>query len=302
MRVFVTGATGFVGSAVVQDLLAHGHQVFGLSRNDANAATLTAAGATPHPGDLEDLGSLRAGTQAADAVIHCGFIHDFTRFAEVCAIDAAAIEAIGEALEAQGPAGLAKPFLVTSGTALAAPGRLATENDTPEIPAIPRRSEIIARTLAARGLRAMTIRLAPSVHGDRDRIGFIPLFIKLAREKGVSAYIGDGANRWNAVHYLDAAPLYRLALENGAAGATYHAVGDEAVPVRQIAELIATRLNLPTASISSEEAPAHFGWFAHFAAIDCPASSQITRQTLNWQPTHSTLLEDLEQSTTYFNP
>ena len=295
MRVFVTGATGFVASAVVQDLLAAGHHVLGLARNHSNAAALAAAGAQPHPGDLQDLPSLQRGAEAADAVIHCGFIHDFTRFAEVCAIDAAAIQAMGEALT-----GSHKPFIVTSGTALVAPGRLAVETDIPAPNHFPRKSEELARSLAAQGVHAMAIRLPPSVHGESDHHGFISMLIKLARDKGVSAYVGEGANNWNAVHRLDAAPLYRLALEKGLPGASYHGVGDQAIPFRHIAEVIGQRLNLPVVSKTPEEAPEHFGWFHAFAAIDCPVSSQITQQTLAWTPTHPGLIPDLETSKTYF--
>ena len=290
MRVFVTGATGFIGTALVPELLGAGHQVLGLARSEAAAAALTAAGAEVHRGDLEDLESLRSGTAASDGVIHAGFIHDFTRFAEVCEIDRKAIEAIGEVL-----AGSDRPFIVTSGTALVRPGSLATEEmQVPSDSPFPRVSEAAADAAVARGVRVSVIRLSPSVHGDGDRIGFIPIMINAAREKGQSAYIGDGQNRWNAVHRLDAVRLYRLALENTSAGARFHAVGEEGVALKDIAEAIGKQENLPVVSISPEQAGEHFGWFAGFAGIDCPASSKITRESLHWSPTHPTLLADLE--------
>lgn len=291
MKVFVTGATGFIGTAIVKELIGAGHQVLGLARSDASAAALTAAGAEVHRGDLEDLDSLRSGAANVDGVIHAGFIHDFSRFAEVCEVDRVAIETIGSVL-----AGSNKPFIVTSGTALVNPGTLATEDMTSnhDKTKFPRMSEPAGDATAALGVRTMAIRLSPSVHGEGDRHGFIPIMINIAREKGVAAYIGDGQNRWNAVHRLDAVHLYRLALENGVSRAKYHAVGDQAITVKEIAEIIGERLSIPVVSISPEEAPAHFGWFVRFASIDCPASSEKTQHELNWHPTHPSLLDDLK--------
>jgi nucleoside-diphosphate-sugar epimerase len=293
MRVFVTGASGFVGSAVVKELLGAGHQVVGLARSDANVAALKAAGADVHRGSLEDAPSLRAGAAAADGVIHCAFNHDFSKWAENCELDRRAIEALGEGL-----AGTDKPLIITSGTALLAPGRRATEDDKPAT-TLPRvASEQAADALAARGVRAMALRLPPSVHGDGDH-GFVPMLIAAARDKGRAAYVGDGANRWPAVHRLDAAVLYRLALEKGAGGARYHAIGDEGVPFKEIARVIGEKLSLPIVSLTKEEAEAHFGWFALFAGIDAPASGAKTNVALGFQPRHVGLIEDLEKGT-YF--
>lgn len=290
MRVFVTGATGFIGTAIVQELLSAGHQVLGLARSDVSAQKLIDAGAEVHRGDLEDLGSLRSGAAQSDGVIHAGFIHDFTRFPEVCEVDKIAIETIGEVL-----AGSERPFIVTSGTALVSPGMLATEDIIPSFnPAWPRASEQTADAVAALGVRAAAIRLSPSVHGDEDKHGFIPILINIAKEKGVSAYIGEGQNRWNAVHRLDAAYLFRLALENAAPRARYHASAEETITVKSIAEAIGKQLDIPVVSVAPEAAAKHFGWFSHMAAIDCPASSKWTQEHLNWQPTHSTLLADIK--------
>lgn len=290
MKVFVTGATGFIGTAIVQELLSAGHQVLGLARSDASADKLAAAGAEVHRGDLEDLDSLRSGAAAADGVIHAGFIHDFSRFPEVCEVDKRAIETIGGVL-----AGSDRPFIVTSGTALVNPGVLATEDMKPPVnPAWPRASEQAGDAVAAQGVRAAAIRLSPSVHGDGDKHGFIPILVNIAKEKGVSAYIGEGLNRWNAVHRLDAAHLYRLALENAIPGARFHGSAEAAITVKTIAEAIGKQLNIPAVSIAPEEAAAHFGWFAHMAAIDCPTSSKLTQERVNWHPTHSTLLADIE--------
>ena len=291
MRVFVTGATGFVGSAVVADLIAAGHGVLGLARSDGAAAKLRAAGAEVHRGDLEDIDSLQQGATAADGVIHTGFIHDFARFKQVCDIDGRAIAALGSAL-----AGTDKPMIVTAGVALLASGRLATEQDAGPAPsdAYPRMSEQAAAEATAQGSRVSVVRLSPSVHGEGDH-GFVPMLINIAREKGASAYIGDGSNRWAAVPRADAATLFRLALEKGVAGANYHGVTEEGIAFREIAEAIGRGLNLPVVSIAPDKAADHFGWFTGFAGLDCPASSAQTRAQLGWHPTRAGLLSDLDQ-------
>jgi nucleoside-diphosphate-sugar epimerase len=287
MRVFVTGATGFIGSATVQELLGAGHQVLGLARSEAAAQALAAAGAEAHRGSLDDLDSLRRGAAAADGVIHLAFNHDFSAYAAAGELDRRAIEALGNEL-----AGSDRPLLVTSGLAGFNLGRPATETDSPAHS--PRQSEAAALALAAQGVRAMVVRLSASVH-DRGDYGFVPTLIDIARQKGESAYIGDGLNRWPAVHRLDAARLYRLALEQGVAGACYHGVADEGIALRDLAALIGRHLNLPAVSKSAEEAAAHFGWIARFASLDLSASSVLTQQQLGWQPTHPSLLADLEQ-------
>jgi nucleoside-diphosphate-sugar epimerase len=287
MRVFVTGATGFIGSATVQELLGAGHQVLGLARSAAAAQALTAAGAEAHLGSLDDLDSLRRGAAAADGVIHLAFNHDFSAYAAAGELDQRAIKALGSAL-----AGSDRPLLVTSGLAGFNLGRPATEADTPAYS--PRQSEAAALALAAQGVRAIVVRLSASVH-DRGDYGFVPTLINIARQKGESAYIGDGLNRWPGVHRLDAARLYRLALEQGTAGACYHGVADEGIALRDIAAVIGRHLNLPVVSKSAEEAADHFGWIARFASLDLSASSALTQQQLGWQPTHPSLLADLEQ-------
>jgi nucleoside-diphosphate-sugar epimerase len=291
MRVFVTGASGFIGSAVVPELIGGGHQVVGLARSDASAQALIAAGAQAHRGSLEDPDSLRAGAAEADAVIHLAFIHDFSQFEANCEKDRQAIGILGSAL-----AGSARPLIVTAGLGVQAPGRPATEEDAP-IPSsagFPRSvSEEAAVSALALGTRVSVVRL-PQVH-DPNKQGLITFMIALAREKGLSAYVGDGANRWPAVHVLDAAKLYRLALEKAATGVRYHAVAEEGVPLREIAEAIGRRVHVPMNSIAADEATRHFGWLGHFVSADLRASSALTREWLGWNPVHPGLISDLDR-------
>jgi nucleoside-diphosphate-sugar epimerase len=291
MHVFVTGATGFIGTAIVKELLAAGHSVIGLARSDEAAKTLEAAGAEAHRGSLSDLESLKAGAAKSDGVIHAAFIHDFTDFVESCAADRAAIAAMGEAL-----AGTDRPLVVTSGTAVIKSGATATEDkpgDATSAGALRAPSEELTLAFAERGVRSMVLRLPPSVHGEGDH-GFVPSLIGIAQKKGAAGYIGDGGNRWPAVHRLDAARLFRLVLEKGGAGTRYHGVADQGVPTREIAEIIGRRLNIPVVSKTVEEAGEHFGWLGHFFAIDNPASSTKTQAELGWMPTNAGLLSDLD--------
>ncbi len=297
MRVFVTGATGFIGSAVVQELLGAGHQVLGLARSDASAQDLTAAGAEVHRGSLGDLDSLRAGATASDGVIHLAFVHDFSQYEKAGEIDCRAVEVMGEALVGSG-----RPLVITSGTTVVAAKKPVTEEDAAEVSsasAVRLPSEEAALSLASRGVRSSLVRLPPSVHGDGD-IAFVPALIGLARAEGVSAYVGDGANRWPAVHRRDAARLFRLALERAPAGSRLHGVAEEGILVRDIAEVIGERLSVPVVSKSLEEVGEHFGWLSFVIAADNPTSSTLTRERLGWQPTEPGLAEDLEQGY-YFN-
>lgn len=291
MRVFLTGATGFIGSRVLPELLAAGHEVLGLTRSDAGAAALSAAGAEVHRGTLEDPASLRAGAEQADAVIHTAFDHDFTNFVANCEKDRRVIEAMGEALK-----GSERPLIITSGTGIGAPapGELAVEDIFNPAHANPRiASELTGNALRDAGVDVRFMRL-PQVH-DTERQGLISPYIMIAREKGVAAYIGDGANRWPAAHVSDVARLYVLALDRGTPGARYNAVAEEGIAAREIAEVVAAGLGIPAASLPPEDAQAHFGWFGMFAAMDMPASSALTRERLDWQPSGPGLIADLKQ-------
>lgn len=270
MRVFVTGATGYIGSAVVRELIDAGHNVIGLTRSDEGIAKLKDAGAEVHPGSLDDLDSLRSGAAAADGVIHLAFKHDFSNFAGSLATDLQVIETIGAVLKGSG-----KPFVTTAHA-----NGTASDNAT--------------MALAQEGVRSVVVSLAPSVHGVGDK-GFIPRIIQIARDKGFSAYVGDGSNRWPAVHRLDAAHLFRLALESAPAGSKLDGVDDEGIPFREIATVIGRHLNLPVASIPREQAEAHFGFLGPIVALDLPRSSARTQTLLNWRPGHPSLISDLEQ-------
>lgn len=290
MRVFVTGATGFIGSAIVPELIGAGHTVLGLTRSDSGARSLAAAGAEPYRGDLDDPDSLRRGAAASDGVIHTAFDHDFSRFVANCEKDRRAIEALGAGL-----AGSDRPLVITSATGMgsAGPGQPATEDVFQASHAIPRvASELAGAAVLATGVNLSVVRL-PQVHNTVKQ-GLVTPLIDLAREKGVSAYVGDGLNRWPAAHVLDVARLYRLALEKREAGARYHAVAEGGVPVRDIAEVIGRGLKVPVVAISPEEAAGHFGWLAMFAGFDLPASSAQTRERLGWRPTGPGLIADLE--------
>jgi len=286
MRVFVTGATGFIGTALVKELVGAGHQVLGMARSDAGATSLEAAGAQAHRGDLDDLESLQSGAAACDAAIHTAFRHDWSRFAEACELDKRAIETIGAVLQ-----GSSRPFIVSSGVGVAQ-GRAATEDDPPlSSPSLPRVSEVTAAALMERGVHAIVMRL-PQVH-DTVKQGLITPLVAIARAKGVSAYIGEGQNRWPAAHVSDVARLYRLALEKGTAGARYHAVAEEGVALKDIATAIGRGLNVPVLSIAREHAQEHFGFLGFFAGRDPLTSSAQTREKLGWNPTGPSLLTDL---------
>jgi nucleoside-diphosphate-sugar epimerase len=298
MRVLVTGASGWIGSAVVPELLGAGHRVVGLARSEASAAALLAAGAEVHEGSLDDLDGLRGAAATADGVIHLAFKHDMAfsgDFGGAVAADRNAIESIATALE-----GSDRPFVIASGTMGAALGKVATEEDGRDVDAAAPGSGALGRqanaqfvlALASRGVRSSVLRLPPTTHGDGDN-GFVATQVGIARDKGVSGYIGDGANRWPAVHRADAARLFRLAVEGAPAGSVLHAVDDEGVPMREIAEVIGRHLGIPTVSVAPEAAGTHFGWLAAFLGLDGPASSTLTRELLGWHPTGPGLLEDL---------
>jgi len=292
MRIFVTGATGFIGTALVPELLQAGHQVLGLARSEAGFKALTAAGAQAQLGTIEDLDILSASAAKSDAVIHLAFNHDFSKFAANSEADKLAIETLGAALK-----GTDRPLIVTSGVAIVAPGRVATEADPhpPANPRLPRASEAAAVALVDQGINASTMRLS-QIH-DTHKAGLVTYLAAVARQKGVSAYVGEGRNRWAAAHLLDTARLYRLALEKGKAGDRYHAVAEEGVALREIAEAIGRGLNVPVVSKTPEDAGEHFGFLAFFAAADGPASSAQTQQRLGWNPTgNPTLIEDLNKT------
>ena len=309
MRVFVTGATGWIGSAVVPQLISAGHQVIGLARSDTSADALTAAGAEVRRGTLDDLDSLRSATAASDGVIHLAFKHDIAfsgDFKGAADADRRAVETLAEAL-----AGSDRPFVLASGTLGLAPGRVATERDghnpNPAAttwsggPETRLATAELVLSLASRNVHSSVMRLPPTNHGEGDN-GFMATLVGIARDKGVSGYVGDGTNRWPAVHRLDSARLFRLALEKAPAGSTLHAVADEGVAIRDIAEVVGRHLNLPVVSISPEDAGEHFTWLAGFLAADSPASSALTRERMAWQPTHPGLIDDLDQGHYFHNP
>lgn len=292
MKVFVTGATGFIGTAVVRELLTAGHQVLGLVRSDKAAAALAQRGVEAHRGDLSDLDSLAAGARACDGVIHTAFIHDFSQYEANAQTDRRALEALARALE-----GTNKPLVATSATTVLAPGRIGTEADAPALDGLGciRAASEVVLGAAERGVRVSVVRLPPSVHDQGDR-GFVPALIEVARRTGIAAYVGDGDNRWPAVHRLDAAYLFRLALDNATPGNRLHGVGEEGIPMRSIAEAIGQGLGLPVRSLSVDDAAAHFGWLSLFVAADNPTSSALTRDSLGWWPQRPGLLADMRDS------
>jgi len=290
MRVFLTGATGFIGEAIVRELLPAGHQVVGLARTDEAAATLAKWGVEAHRGDLTDTGSLIAGARESDGVIHMAFIHDFSQYEANVEIDRRAVEALAAALEGSG-----KPLVIASGTLMVAHARPATEQDAPVSVSVPRAaSEAAVLAAAGRGVRGSVVRLPPSVH-DRGQQGLVTQMIALAREKGISGFVGDGANRWPAVHRLDAARLFQLALERAEPGTRLHAVAEEGTPIRTIAEAIGEGLGIPFRSIAEEDAAAHFGWLARVLTLDNPTSSTRTRDTMGWRPHQAGLLAGIRE-------
>jgi nucleoside-diphosphate-sugar epimerase len=302
MRVFVTGASGWIGSALVPELIGAGHEVVGLARSDASAAAVTAAGAKVQWGTLDDLDSLRSAAAESDGVIHLAFKHDIAfsgDFQGAADADRRAIETFGEAL-----VGSDRPFVIASGTLGLAPGRVGTEQDGHDLDSgaahliggarIRMANAQMALSFASRGVRSSVVRLSPTVHGEGDH-GFVATLIGIARSTGVSGYIGDGSNRWPAVHRLDAAHLFRLAVEDAPAGSTLHGVAEEGVAIRDVAEVIGRHLDLPVVAIEPDDAAKHFAWLAGFLAADSPASSALTRELLGWQPTHPGLIDDLDQ-------